>query len=107
MIDFNPLYLEMEVVTLLPRHSAAGYALLNDLVEDLGTEGQRPIRDAIEILRDKHKLKVKIFHSPVHKEGQAAAIPASSWPRAKALAESYLSDADWAREPEAVELPDG
>jgi hypothetical protein len=88
--------MEMEVLTLLPPRSEGGYVLLCDLVEDLGTSGQRPIRDAVEILRERHGIDVALFHSPVQGQGDAAAIEESSWPKAKALAESYLNNGDWA-----------
>jgi hypothetical protein len=101
VIDCNPLFMEMEVLTLLPPRGAAGYVLLRDMVEDLGTDGQRPIRDAIEILRQRHGIDVATFHSPVEKEGDAAAIEPGSWDKAEALAESYLRDGDWATEGQA------
>ena len=62
MIDCNPLFLELEVLTLLPLRDVGGYALLRDLVEDLGQAGQPAIRQAIDILRQKHGIRVDRTH---------------------------------------------
>ena len=88
MIDCNPLFLELEVLTLLPRYPE--YNLLRDLAVDLGTDGQHPIAEAIKRLRGEHGIGVHVFNAPQGKEGRAASIARASWARAQEMAEIYI-----------------
>ena len=92
MIDCNPLFLPMEVLLSLP--CLPNYILLRCLVEDLGLNGQEPIREAIDELWTKHRIRVVRFHSVDH-EGQAAGIQRFSWVKALALTDRYLETVSW------------